>query len=76
MVPANIAAGSYDQSTGIYQIEYYYDATHYYFLTSGTVKISSNTGGVIIGSFTGTFTNPSSMATLDATTASFTVKYQ
>ena len=74
-VPENITAATYQQSSGIWQIEYYYDATHYYFLTTGTVIISSNANGVLSGSFSGTFTNPATAATLSATTASFTVKY-
>jgi len=75
-VPANITASTYQYSSGIYQIEYYYDATHYYFLNPGTVIIASNSGGVISGSFSGTFTNPATGVTLTATTASFTMLYK
>src|ERR1017187_5562570 len=50
-IPENITASTYQYSSGIYQIEYYYDATHYYFLNPGTLIISSNSNGVVEGSF-------------------------
>ena len=73
-ISETITSGTYDQNSAT--IEFYYDATHYYYLTAGTVKISSNTGGVIIGSFSGTMTNPSTGVTTTATAASFTIKYK
>jgi hypothetical protein len=73
-LPEHIAAGTYDQNIGT--IEFYYDATHYYFLTTGTVKVTSNTGSVISGNFSGTMTNPSTMVTTTATAVNFTVKYK
>ena len=75
-MPSTATPGTYTPSLGgNYDVLYTMTSTDIYYISSGSLVVTSNSGGVVVGTFQGTMTDANSNS-ITCTGGAFNVKYQ
>ena len=76
-MPTTVTAGTYSPDlTGSYHVLYTASASDPYYISSGSIVVTSNANNIIKGTFSGTMTDVMGSSTMTCTNGAFSAKYQ